>query len=138
MMVSTGFGYAVARMQAQTLVLTLPYAPPTPNPENLPDYGGLGFDTHILGYYNILAAVASLLVRVYLFKPGMIKYGPHKLVIGAMILQVFAILPFPAVGIFADKDKFGFWRFVPMGIYVIWVNFSFSVVPPCIFIMING
>eukprot|EP00929_Paragymnodinium_shiwhaense_P003116 TRINITY_DN10350_c3_g1_i1.p1 TRINITY_DN10350_c3_g1~~TRINITY_DN10350_c3_g1_i1.p1 ORF type:complete len:515 (+),score=84.94 TRINITY_DN10350_c3_g1_i1:56-1600(+) len=119
-------GYTAARLQSFVLVLSLPAA-----------YHGMDFGPKVLGYFQVGASCIIFLTQMVIYQPLMNRLGPHRCSIVGIWWTVVLTIPFPLYCLMYDADRFGFWRYLPPGLFQAISQVGFSTSFPTAFVLIN-
>merc|ERR1712000_358483 len=95
------------------------------------------FSPQVFGFFQIGASFIIFLNQLCCFKRLFARCGPKvTFVLGVMWTAVLT-LPFPAFALTGDPTRFGFWRYLPYGIWQAISQFGFGCAFPTVTILIN-
>eukprot|EP00927_Polykrikos_kofoidii_P001899 TRINITY_DN10739_c0_g1_i3.p1 TRINITY_DN10739_c0_g1~~TRINITY_DN10739_c0_g1_i3.p1 ORF type:complete len:475 (+),score=41.65 TRINITY_DN10739_c0_g1_i3:49-1473(+) len=119
-------GYTTARLQAFILVGSLPQS-----------MDGFALKPFEIGAIQSLAAFVGLVNQTCLFTWAVRRFGPHRCVLMGIAETILLTLPWPAYGLLADPDRFGWFRYAPLFIFQCLSSIGFGFAWALIFLLIN-
>eukprot|EP00927_Polykrikos_kofoidii_P077559 TRINITY_DN74497_c0_g1_i1.p1 TRINITY_DN74497_c0_g1~~TRINITY_DN74497_c0_g1_i1.p1 ORF type:complete len:470 (-),score=28.35 TRINITY_DN74497_c0_g1_i1:69-1430(-) len=120
------WSYWAVRFQGFVSVVSLPRT-----------LGGFHLNAQEIGSLQIVTSLAAFMNQQLFFERNVKRFGSDLCIKVGVGLTAALTIPFPAYGLLADPDRFGFWRYVVLGTYNVSVEVAFNTVFPLIFMMLN-
>eukprot|EP00931_Biecheleriopsis_adriatica_P096725 TRINITY_DN70410_c0_g1_i1.p1 TRINITY_DN70410_c0_g1~~TRINITY_DN70410_c0_g1_i1.p1 ORF type:complete len:560 (+),score=31.04 TRINITY_DN70410_c0_g1_i1:158-1681(+) len=119
-------GYTSANAQLFVLIVSFPCST-----------GGFGFGPQQIGALQTVAAAALMISNICVYPRATKRFGFLQCFLVGWCVNNLATLLFPVYGLFADPDKYGFWRYVPLACMQIFLAISGNMMFPTSFAFIN-
>eukprot|EP00929_Paragymnodinium_shiwhaense_P055084 TRINITY_DN27625_c0_g1_i2.p1 TRINITY_DN27625_c0_g1~~TRINITY_DN27625_c0_g1_i2.p1 ORF type:complete len:580 (-),score=65.08 TRINITY_DN27625_c0_g1_i2:513-2252(-) len=125
---------ALCGLSGCTAANTQLFAVITSYPRNV---DGFAFGPREIGALQNVAAVSLLFTQCVLYPSLTKRFGFLRCFVCGWSLNVVANLLFPVYGLFADPDKYGFFRYVPLGAMQFMMAVGGGMCFPTAFVFIN-
>eukprot|EP00927_Polykrikos_kofoidii_P007339 TRINITY_DN12_c0_g1_i1.p1 TRINITY_DN12_c0_g1~~TRINITY_DN12_c0_g1_i1.p1 ORF type:complete len:506 (+),score=36.30 TRINITY_DN12_c0_g1_i1:184-1518(+) len=101
------------------------------------DINGFALNSASIGGMQMVVSCVTFMYQSLLFQRVVRKFGHVRCMQVAIASTILWTLPFPAYGLLADADRFGFWRIAVLIGHNVLVEVSFNNVFPCMWILLN-